>query len=192
MATDAFSDAYVIPILNTFENIRDCLGASSVQLSKEEIPVPMDDIPTLSTRQPKRDKTFAKQWNPVFSGKRILHDRDCYVSFVKNLTKDRATLDIFLGMDKDPALSFRAKEVKRFCEDVSMDEMWIDGPSDSRRGARAWLNDGSHDGNSSSFRRYSNPLTARQLSMSLGQPVSDFIQVCVLCRSNLALEIWYE
>lgn len=166
VATDAFGDAYVIPILNTFENIRTCLGATSVLLFQEKMVSDKDDLHSFSKARIETTKISFKHWHPIFSLKRRSVDNECFVKSVEASNGYRNELEVFLTDSEGTVV---AEQIKRFCEKTFVDGELPDEAFSSKSQAKASLHDISCDG---SPRMYPRRLTADQLYLSLSQKAS--------------------
>lgn len=151
VATNIFGDAYVIPAVDTLENIRKCLGAVSVQL------------PTNNTGFKRKEEsiklpTREQLWSDCFSKDRGVTGR--FFEAQSNFNNDPFLEEI------DHYAAFSVNEVKRFCEGASIEDFGLDDKQKS-----AWLDDRSVSGN---LREYHSRLNAGQLYTYLKE------QVCIL------------
>lgn len=113
MATNTFGEAYVVPSIDTFENIRECLGATAVTLPHTEDLTARSKMESLCLpTSPEKSKSFGKidsgdcastqvklrtrkAWNHSFSDYRSINDQS-YVHSFMGLNTERELLDFFL------------------------------------------------------------------------------------------------
>jgi hypothetical protein len=158
VATDAFGDAYVIPAIDTLENIRKCLGAVSVQL------------PTGYTR-PRNERgsrgplTPKRLWSDCFSQDRGITG-NYFLAQERSSAQFLDDIDHYTDHYTDYYTAFIVNEVKRFCEGANLDEPVLKDRVIQRR--NAWLDDRSVTGGS---RKYHSRLTAPQLYRALRERV---------------------
>lgn len=114
VATNTFGEVYVIPANDTFENIKECLGAAVVTLptvkdlafgpsigcklrNKQVTERESKSISLQHSHSHGINKVLyaPKVWNPWFFKKRFVHNRT-YMSTLEHSTSDQAILDAFL------------------------------------------------------------------------------------------------
>ena len=183
VATNALDQVYVVPVLDTFENMRACLGAVSVDLpnagglirasssgiSSEPIVKSHDTHqkdtkltrPTIEASEGRKLNpseaserlNIAKRWDPVFRADRALFDQP----FVESLMQQGVKLDILAALLGEPSPEISRHEIERVGAyfQASQDRS-------SRLQARAWL---SHDPTVNT--RHADRVTAKDLSLNL-------------------------
>jgi hypothetical protein len=187
VATDAFGDAYVIPAVDTLDNIRECMGAISVQLPSQEDfgcfnynQVPLissvsEGSVTSKSAQDSPEIPFlgqprTKQWLSIFSTCRSLRDNQSYVESLKaNHFAAGDDLELFLGVFDSSGPSYGNEVVIDFCRGLLPTSIASDAWPTSPRLSKSWLDDQSSHCQES--RKYQNPMTAAQLLYSLKQAV---------------------
>jgi hypothetical protein len=169
VATDSFGDAYVIPAPDTFNNIKECMGAISVELpGLKEIEAIHETEPILPAQEltesgKKSQDHLHKQWNPIFSRFRYFTEDQPYVPSLQKLHADGDHLERFLSIYNTGPPSLCTEEINAFV-------MQDSGASSTSRLDRAWLDDRSLRKKSSTA--YRHRLTAQELYQSLLQKVS--------------------
>ena len=183
VATNALDQAYVVPVLDTFENMRACLGAISVDLpnarglmkansssiSSESLVKSHDTHqnntkctrPTIKAakgRNPKPRKAFerlniTKRWDPVFRADRAFFDQP----FVESLMQQGVKLDILAALLGEPSPEISRHEIERV-------EAYFQSSQErsSQPQARAWL---SYEPTIKA--RHAERVTASELSLGL-------------------------
>ncbi|KAF2259286.1 hypothetical protein CC78DRAFT_586118 [Lojkania enalia] len=146
VATDALGDAYVIPVPNTFDNIRDCMGAASVQLPRSS------DFAHFHTNT---SPTVAERPQTMPEKKRL---RRIYDDPRNNPTLPDPW-GIFLQVSD---ANYQGEEIREFCDNVAMLDSTSHIGSPQRK---AWLDDREYQ--TSRSRGYPGSLLASQLQQYL-------------------------
>jgi hypothetical protein len=215
VATNALDQIYVIPVLDTFENIRACLGAISVELPNAEGLMKASNSSTPSESSPKghhkylndikmtRPKTkpakgrkftprkaserlkVTKRWDTVFRTDRAFFDQP----LVDSLMQQGLMLDILGALlgEPSPEISRHEIETVRAYFRISQDRSF-------RPQARAWL---SYEPTMNT--RHAERVTAKELSLKLStsfashrqhqnQHKAMYVQGSnQMCQANLAM-----
>lgn len=155
VATNTFGEAYVLPSNDTFENIRECLGAASVALPSvsDASADPLNHESITAWTQPKQnsqpaslkrstddeqavssgipeDLRQSKIWPPIFFEKRYVNETP-YLEISSARVKSRGLLEVFLSSTSAP-LCWDASPAKRILEAADrkseplQPRIWID------------------------------------------------------------------
>ncbi len=179
----------MVPLLDTFDNIKECMGATSVQLpspkdfvmaaapakpsSANNPPTPACDQAPQTVRSSSRhfpyDCYAAKEWNPLFSKDRSFNECSFYLETIGKIGAEDDLLSIWLQNFEEMEPCYMTEELREFCEDVHRD----DRKSDVGLRRAAWLDDRkfAHPTIKGGVRIYQNPLSAAALYRLLKEPV---------------------
>ncbi|CAO2655216.1 Nn.00g102800.m01.CDS01 [Neocucurbitaria sp. VM-36] len=191
VATNVFGDAYVMPALQTFENMRECLGATSVTLpnasdflnttSTENYETsgiaqkPMSIPSTESTKAPgsalasRRTEHGPKRWDQNFTKIQRLYAYN-YVQSTLDFRKrtgtetDTTAIEVFLDSGSVPSVELDC--IKQFCRqsDVPVKPSYIGTANNTRR---AWVDHTHMNASTADYERQYRWMTARQLQCTL-------------------------
>jgi hypothetical protein len=178
VATDAFGDAYVLPAPDTFNNIRECIGAISVQLPNEsdfliEKEVKKTTIEQLPAENPDLHDCLPKRWNPLFStDRRYREDESCF-DFYSSITNGDSleSMSYLLPFDTE---SQNIHPLLPLLQEKNVSSVGLAGAT-----PKAWLDDRCSQYQSS--RRHPGSLTAQQLYTLLQLRVST--SKCIFSRA---------
>ena len=185
VATNTLGHAYVIPVVETFENIRECLGATSVSLPDAEDLVdniPAAGSPTFASMHDERNANTSSQVKPDVDGhtedanvsrhvRKCLHDSKRWSSLFepdRNI-QDRRFVECLNNPSRsnllDALLGYPSEDVSQ-CEIQAVKEFFqIRQDPDTSSRACAWLSF-----KPAAHRRYQKRCTASQFHSRLAQP----------------------
>jgi hypothetical protein len=170
VATDLFGDAYVIPLLDSFGNIKECIGAASIGLPRAE-----DFTAEVSDAEPLANSDLrSKQWNPIFStGRKVVKEFKSYTDTLRSLGATGDDFSIFWRDDGKSVPSSAMEEVVEFCGGVVSGRL-TSGTGTAGHRRVVWLDDRSRPSPTSigGITRCRDLLTATELKDLLKQPVS--------------------
>jgi hypothetical protein len=164
VATDALGDAYVLPAPDTFNNIRECLGAISVQLPNGSDFLVEKEVENSTTEQlpavnPHIHDCLPKRWNPSFSTHRRYREDQPYFDFMNGINDGGSleSMNYLLPLDTESQTIHPLLPL--------LQEMNVSSVDLACASRKAWLDDRSSQYQSS--RAYPDSLTAHQLYMLL-------------------------
>lgn len=104
VAANLFGEAYVVPANDAFDNMRECLGATSMSLpdAKDFIQsrsVVSPRTSSLTTKDSHEPSWNQKKWDPIFLQERLNVRDSRFIDIRKHLGPQRDIFDVFLEED---------------------------------------------------------------------------------------------